>query len=157
MNAAVAEALAKSLAETESIVAVPDVGQLGYGRDLACVVDVADDFREVAPSTPQIVIEAIARRFQTPRGTLLDDPDYGFDLRGRLHVGLTQQQLRSLQSACIGEAKKDERVETVSVLLSFGGGVLQVGVTVTPRDPRVDPFRFVLRVTSEQVLIDGVG
>lgn len=149
-NPIIAAALARTMTELPAGTP-PDDGELGYGHDLACVSDCSDDFAELGPDDPRIILQAIARRYQTPRGGLLDDEEYGFDLRGALHAGMTQRDLRQLQSKAVNEAMKDERVETVTLRLTYAGGEVHGHLHVTPRDPRRAPFAGVLRITDQTV------
>lgn len=154
MNPIVQDAFAALLAQIPEPVITPDT-QLGYGRDLSCVTDCTDAFEETDPASPRGIAEGLARRFITPRGGLgNDDPDYGYDLTGLLHAGLTADNLRTLQSKLIGEGRKDERIERLSIRLSLATGVLSVSCRITPRDPQLEPFSMVLQVTSAKVLIE---
>lgn len=158
MNPIIEADIAAQLEELTPIAEAP-AGDLGYGRDLSCVSDCDDEFIEVASDTPLIIAQALARRFLTPRGTLLDDADYGCDLRGMLNRGVTQEELRSLHTRVTNEAIKDERVEIVTVSASIDTAntvdqTVQISMVITPRDPRIEPFAFVLRVTEAQVLLE---
>lgn len=158
MNPIIEADIAAQLEELTPIAEAP-AGDLGYGRDLSCVSDCTDEFTEIASDTPLIIAQALARRFQTPRGTLLDDKDYGCDLRGMLNRGVTQEELRSLHTRVTNEAVKDERVELVTASVSIDTAsaidqTLQLSMVITPRDPRIEPFAFVLRVTDVQVLLE---
>lgn len=150
MNEIVSAALARLLAEIPAV-PVPAETDLAYGRDLACVADCYDDFRTLDPRDPRVVLYAIARRFMTPRGTLLDDPGYGFDLRGLLHKPLTQKNIRLMQVQATGEAEKDLRVDTVTLRLDFADSRLHVRLHVVPRDPSIAPFAGVMLVTQKLV------
>ena len=154
MNPTVQAAFDAMLAEIPQPV-IPVQSQLGYGRDLSCVTDCTDGFEEVDPDSPRGIAEAITRRFITPRGALgNDDLDYGIDLTGMLHAGLTEKDLRTLQSKLHGEARKDERVDTITIRLTLAASVLSVACRITPRNPLLDPFSMVIQVTSAQVLIE---
>lgn len=154
MNDTFAAAMAVQLSELTAV-PVPALGEPGYGRDLDCVSDCSDDFREIGPDTPLIIIQALARRYQTPNGSLIEDRDYGCDLCGSLHVGMTQAELRKLHTAAVGEALKDERIETASIRISFKSetNTLTLAALITPRDPRLEPFPMVLTITEAAVLI----
>lgn len=162
MNETLANALAVQLAEVASEALPVDATELAYGRDLSCVQDLSDDFRETREGSALIILEALVRRFQTPRGTLgnetAEELDYGLDLCSRCHAPFTSAELRALQSQCVGEAMKDERVESASFALSFSVQTSTLSVTgrITPRDPRLNVFRFVLRATTASVLIESI-
>jgi hypothetical protein len=135
----------------------PVEGELGWGRELSCVEDCTDSFAEIGPYDPAIIMQAIARRYQTPRGTLLDDPEYGLDLRGYLHKGLTQKDLRQLQTQALGEANKDQRIDrsATQLTLSFIASIMRVSLRVTPRDPRGNPFPFVVRISGLSAVVEA--
>ena len=133
--------------------ATPPADPLGYGTDLSCVLDCTDDFAVV--SGPMIVVQAVARSFITPRGSILDDPDKGCDVRGLLNHGTPLADLRQMQTRLRAEALKDERVDTADVtcLLNANASELTVTARLTLRDARTTPFTFVLSVTSAEVLL----
>lgn len=155
MNPTLAAAIAADLATLERVVDPPPE-PLEYGADLDCVIDCTEDFAELDGSTPRAIAQAVARRYCTPRGGLPDDPDYGCDVRGALNHPTTQAELRTLQSRMKNEAAKDERVERADVTVTFNQAAseLSASVTITPRDPRLTAFSFVVRVTSGDVLVE---
>jgi len=89
-----------------------------FGDDIAC------DPEEGIPATFDMVsertalVQAIVRRFQTARGSLVDDPDYGFDLTGWVGKGADTAQLFAWQQALQAEARKDQRVRSARARLS---------------------------------------
>lgn len=89
--------------------------------------------------------EALLRRLITPRGTLLDDPTFGYDIRSRLNDGLTAADLAQLRALVVAECERDERVETVSAAVAIVGSALRV--TLTGRSS-AGPFRLVLSVSA---------
>lgn len=155
MNDFLEAQLVRLLAELPAVTP-PLEAELGWGRDLICVSDCTDTFAELGPYDPRIIMHAIARRYQTPRGTLLDDPEYGLDLRGFLHKGLAQKDLRQLQTQALGEANKDQRIERSATQLSLSlvRGVMAVALRVTPRDPRGNPFPFVVRIDAAAAAVE---
>jgi len=156
MNPIVADALARMLAELPAAPS-PAPGSLGYGRDLSCVTDCDDDFAEIGPDEPRIIIQSITRRLITPRGTNPDDADYGFDLHGLLHKALTPSELRQLQSQALGEVNKETRIDPsrTTLRLTHASGVVAAYLFVAPLDPRFTPFPFVLRITEAGVDIEA--
>lgn len=160
MNSTVQASITTQLAELAlAPTAEAPSGELGYGRDLSCVSDLADDFREIRGDSPAIILEALMRRYQTPRGTLEDDPDYGLDLVARVNAALTPNELRTLQAQCVGEAKKDERIDTLTMELAynFASKTLSISGTITPRSPRLNPFTYVFSATSAGVVLDAIN
>ena len=91
-----------------------------YGTDLACVTDLETTLGVV--SGTRVVAEAIARRLQTPRGTLIGDPDYGFDLTGYCNDELGAGGLAWISSQIVAECTKDERVIEASAELELDAG-----------------------------------
>lgn len=153
MNPTFEAAYAAELATMTRVVDAP-TGELGYGTDLSCVTDVDAALAEVDPQSPRAVAEAIIRRFITPRGGLIDDDDYGQDVRGHLNRGMTYRDLRALSGALQSEAQKDDRVLAAEVDLRADTrtNVMLVHVTLTLADPSDRTFSFVFAVTSGEVL-----
>jgi hypothetical protein len=136
---------------------VPDV--LFYGTDLACVLDVTPTLDEVDPQSTVAIGEALVRRLITPRGRVLDDGTYGFDLRGQLNHGVTQPGLTRLQSSIRVECLKDDRIDdaTVSVVMaSVASRQMRVQISATAADSAQD-FSLTFFVTSDGVqLIESI-
>jgi hypothetical protein len=152
-NSTFNSAFSTQLAELTRIVAVP-TGPLGYGTDLSCVTDLDPLLVEVDPNSPAAIVEAVIRRFTTPRGSLIDDPDYGLDIRSVLNRGMTQRDLRALAGALRGEAQKDDRVALADVQLtvSLPTREASVQVFITPEDSNLRDFSFTFAVTDGDVL-----
>lgn len=150
MNPTVAAALARIQASLPEVTVTES--DLGYGKDLDCVTDCTSDFRTIGPNTPRIILQRLARRFQTPRGTYRQDTDYGLDLRGALHKGHTQRDLRLLQGQVHGEAKKETSIDRVTASLTVSGSAdatsLHLRLHVVPLDPRIAPFAGIIRITK---------
>jgi hypothetical protein len=146
------------LATMTRVQTVP-IDPLNYGRDLSCVLDVTNDFAEVDPNSPLGIAQAVTRRLITNRDDLLDDGTYGFNVRGMLNHPQTVDELRSLEISCINEANKEERVQRadISVTMNALGSEIAIAVAITPADPVLRPFRFVLAVADAQVLIELIG
>lgn len=131
------------------------VPPLLWGSDISCVTDCDAAFTELRADNPLIVAQAVARRFLTPRRGLLDDDDYGLDLRGYCNRGVTRADLRTLQARCVAEAMKDERVTSASIdVQTTSASSLSVSALITPADPSLSPFTFVLSVDSETTLLE---
>lgn len=119
-----------------------------YGTDISCTDDMDPLAREV--SGQEVVAQAIYRRLTTPRGRLIDDPDYGTDVRSFLHRGLTTAELRAVEAAIRSEVLKDERIALVTVKATSAddGQSMTVVLNVTTG---LGPFRLVFAVTAETV------
>jgi hypothetical protein len=153
------DVIAAELATLARATAAP-VGPLGYGRDLSCVSDLANDLAEVDPASPVAIVEACLRRLTCPRGGLIDDPDYGLDLRAYCNRGVTITELRALDGAIRTELKKDDRVSDVDAAVStttLTDAALRVTVRITAADPDLEPFAFVFAVTDASALLESIS
>ena len=94
----------------------------------------------------QVVGEAIARRWSTTQGRLLDDPDYGRNVTDLIGDDLSPAELAAEAQQLAAEAQKDERVLgcTVQVDLSVAGA-LTVSAQVTTA---AGPFKMVFAVSQ---------
>lgn len=120
------------------------------------MADLGSDFSGASDISPALtvtsgrrgLIEAIARRFITPRGALFYDDSYGFDLRQFLNgVAAAPGQIAA---GCVDEAEKDERVEQASAEATFIGNTLTVKLGIADAN---GPFSFVLKVSQVTVEI----
>lgn len=140
------------LEETESFTAGPAVA---FGSDLSCAADITSTGSELADSDPLIVSQAVYRRLTTPRGMLIDDPDYGLDLRTFLHRGLTTSQLRSVEGQIRNEIGKDDRVDSVSVTVTQTD--VETFSIAIRGETALAPFSLVLELTDGDALIKEMG
>jgi hypothetical protein len=129
--------------------------QLGYGTDLSCVTDITPDAAEVDAESPRAIGESLARRFISPRTSVLDDEAYGLDLRARLNAGQTRAQLTALRSQIRVECLKDDRVADADVTLTFPArSTMSVAIAVTPHASD-DEFSLTFFVTADGVQLVG--
>lgn len=151
------DAIAEELALLERVQDAPSA-PFGYGSDLSCDTDLTERMDEVGASTLALG-QALARRLDCPRGALLDDPDYGIDLRAHLNRGSTTRDLRTLATRIKAEIEKDDRVDTVAVQVTpaTDGSSLAVELAVTPVDASVGDFGLTLAATSAGVIVDAIG
>src|SRR5882724_5139925 len=98
-----------------------------FGLDWSCVSDL--DPRGATVTGFRIIGEAIARRLQTPRGGLLDDPNYGYDLVGELNDDMGAGDTGRIAASVTAECLKDQRVTAATVTVTFvTSGVLTVTI-----------------------------
>lgn len=115
-----------------------------FGSCWSCTDDL------VMPSTMasgnRVVAEAIVRRWGTPRGRLVDDPNYGLDLTSEVSNDLGPGDIARLSQAAAAEAQKDERVLSakVTIVLTAAGILTIVGVITTANGP----FQLVAAVSA---------
>lgn len=115
------------------------------GTDIA-TPDAADIDPYFAPvSGWRGLAQALGRRLVTPRGSLLEDAAYGFDLRSRLYSALTPTDLATLAGFVARELEGDERVESASVTVAYASGRITVRAIIETGD---GTFRLVLAVSS---------
>ncbi len=85
-----------------------------YGSDISVVADI--DLTGRIVTGKRLVAEAIARRLMTPRGGLIGDPHYGYDVSQFLNDDMSPADLAAMVSSITEECLKDERVLGAEVL-----------------------------------------
>ena len=123
-----------------------------YGTDLSCVTDLDPSGAEV--SGRLLLGQAIARRLITPRGRLIDDANYGFDLRQFIDDDLGPADIARIQSGIQTECQKDERVLSAIATVVYSAGTLLVTVQI---QDGAGPFNLVLAVSSVTAALLSVG
>ena len=122
---------------------------IDYGTDLSCTNDLTPLMTEV--SGIQTLSEALYRRFITPRGANIYDPNYGYDLQTLLNDDLSPVNLGPYTTSIQNECLKDQRVQNATAVLQLlSNGVLIVTITITSG---LGPFTLVLSVTALSVTI----
>lgn len=97
------------------------------------------------------LVEAIARRLLTPRGSLFYAPSYGYDLRQHVNSDLDTADLREVERAAAEECRADERVDDVQLQASVTDDRLTLSGWVTAITGQT--FRLVLAVSEVTVVI----
>lgn len=137
-----------------------------YGRDLSCItrtqalpfpdgsirdVTAIDlDVSMTETSGRALLAEAVARRLVTFRGTLVDDPTYGFDVREYLNSDLSPRELAAIGAGIDNELTKEERLLRSQTVVTFLAGVLLIAVNLVDL---AGPFRLTLAVTDVSVTV----
>ena len=117
-----------------------------FGSDLSCVMDL--DPRCPVVTGRRLLAEAVARRWITPRGGLIDDPNYGTDVTAYINDDIKPSDLASLQSAMSQEAQKDERVNSCDVSIEIPpAGIGKYTITALLHD-NDGPFQLVVSVDT---------
>lgn len=122
-----------------------------YGTDIALGVRSAPPNWSVTSGPPN-VMNALARRYRTTRGTLFYDLEYGYNVTDLVGEDISEAQ-RTIAEIDIGlEAEKDPRVRSASATVdnSVEGTLL---ITVTGVLKSGVAFTLVLKVTSLTVEI----
>lgn len=119
------------------------------GADMMWGDDLDEGARMV--SGVALLAQEIFARWTTPRGRLIDDPDYGEDVRALLHRGMTPAQLAQVPARLETEALKDERVEAITVRISEDSpGVWRVTAFGEAAE---GPFELVVGVSDASVIL----
>jgi hypothetical protein len=99
---------------------------------------------------------ALARRYETDRGALFYDLDYGYNLTDLVNAGLTPTDVARHSQGAAAEALKDDRVQTarVGLTLVFETGELTIAVSGTTAQ---GPFSLVMRASDVTVTLLAVN
>jgi hypothetical protein len=118
-----------------------------YGTTLSCTFDLDPMGQTVSGLTA--LSQALVRRITTPRGRLLTDPNYGYDISGELNDDVTTQQVGAIASNVDQEYLKDQRVFASSTTVTLrADGSLDVSSQV---QSALGPFSLVLNVSAVTV------
>ena len=124
-----------------------------YGQDFTLATDL--DTTLGVSTGRLVVVEAIGRRLQTPRGRLMGDPDYGFDLAGYLNDDVTPSVIAWIQSQIEAEALKDERVVMADATVTLAtSDILTVKLALVLSDG--DSFDLTITVDAVSVPVLSV-
>lgn len=116
----------------------------GYGIDLSCISDLDPAMVEVSGRIA--LAQACVRRLQTPRGGLLEDPNYGYDIIGEIDGDMTSGDLARVGAQVDAELQKDERVLTSTTAATLiAPGLLVLNITL---QDQAGPFRLVLSASA---------
>jgi hypothetical protein len=121
---------------------------VNYGHDLSCLTDLDPAMLEV--DGRMLLGQALARRLQTVRGTLIDDANYGFDLCGEIDDDLITRDIARITSQVDAEFVKDDRVLSSTSVGVFVSGALTLVCTIVDL---IGPFKLTLVATSVTVAV----
>lgn len=128
-----------------------------FGTDYSTYPDLDLSF---APITGQRVLaEAVMRRLETDRGTLVYAPDYGIGIRSWLNESVTPARLTQLQALVTDDCRADERIGSVDVTFVWiaSSGTLKVTIAITPADGITPAFQLVVGVTALTIDLLSLG
>lgn len=115
-----------------------------FGTDVSTVPDLWADMR--VTSGTRLVSECVYNRYRTPRGSLKDDLNCGYDLSQLLDDDINTSDLGSITAKVQAEAVKDERVQSCAANVTLdASGDLTVTIACTTA---LGPFSLVLGVSS---------
>jgi hypothetical protein len=134
-----------------------DGTDLGFGSDLVCWDDFDEQFTECDPTSPYAVAQDAYHRLNTQRGLIIDDPDYGKDVKGMLQRAFGPNGRIETEGQLRGELLKDNRIDPAT---------LKVVVTVDATGRAIDmsvngfcakgPFALVMRASDAGVLLKSI-
>jgi phage baseplate assembly protein W len=111
-----------------------------YGYDISTFPDLDPTFS--ALSGTSAIAQAILRRLRTPRGTLEEDDDFGYDLTDLVNDDYTRENLNRWRREIADECLKDERVSFATVTITKqAGDTLLVSIGLVSAD---GPFDLVI-------------
>jgi hypothetical protein len=129
-----------------------------YGRDVSATTDLHTGR---VSTGPRLVAEAAFRRLITARGSLIDDPNYGLDVRQFIHEGLTPGRIASIPGRIKQEVGKDDRIlpESLRVDMRLDGPLTSQVATISVRGLTSDeePFELVMAVSEITVQLLKAG
>jgi hypothetical protein len=121
-----------------------------YGSDMSLLMDL--DPMGTVVTGRLLLAQALIRRWTTPRGRLLDDPNYGYAVTDELNDDLSPTDLSDIADNMDAEAIKDERVVSSQTTVQFNqaNGWL---ITTSIIDDGAGPFPLVLQISDVTVTI----
>ena len=93
--------------------------ETNYGMDLDCGPDLTRTMK--VTSGRRLVAQNILRRFNTPRGSLPDDPNFGTDMSLFVNDDLGPGDVGRIGSSMQAEALKDARVKSARTTVTLTG------------------------------------
>ncbi len=128
-----------------------------YGRDSATPFSARGARIDWSRKTTaqRLLGEALVRRLITERGSLLDDPTYGFALIDFLGDDFDAVKLAALPGLVRLELQKDERVDSVRVTARSVqvGATIEVTLEIQVEGVEVGPFDLVVRATELELSV----
>lgn len=116
-----------------------------YGTDILLTDDLSDGL--VLVSGRRLLIQDILHRLQTARGTLVDDPSFGMDVRSWVNETMTPARLFSLGAAVGNEAARDDRVFSAQASATFDAATKKLTLALKVEDAE-GPFAFTASVSN---------
>lgn len=120
-----------------------------FGTDIDCAPAGLDPLFGLVDGTTALA-QAIFRRYETERGTLVDDPDYGLDVQSWIGTRVTTPQIFAWQQALANEARKDERVLRASARIAFDAATKTLRFSVACESAE-GPFTLTVAVSDLSV------
>lgn len=122
---------------TQGIPSPPFVSNPALGSDLAGVNDLTGQMSEVSGRV--CLAQGLARRLITPRGSLIYDVNYGYDLNQWINADVRQSDISQIQGYVQQEMLKDQRVISAQVSAQYVGPA-QVAAAMTAIVASPNPY-----------------
>lgn len=122
-----------------------------YGRDTSATTCV---HYGVISSGVRLVAESLLRRYMSRRGKLISDPNYGLDLVEWVQTNdLNGRNELALQSEMYAEAKKDERIDDVTITVTsiLNNAIKSIAIRLDVTLDNGDTFTLALSVNDVTV------
>lgn len=118
-----------------------------FGLDLSCDFDL--DPRGVEVNGFLALAQALARRLDTPEGTLVGDDSgsYGYDLAELVSLGMTAEGLRAVPEKVRAQFLDDERVSAADVKVLSSPSTSEIRLDCRVVGLR-GPFRFTIAISD---------
>ncbi len=129
-----------------------------YGEDVSVFYQGDQDIDPTGEliSGPRRVLEACAKRLMTVQGTMFWDPDYGYDLLGRVGARVSSVGIERIRSGIREQLLLEEAVQAVPTIefatVATGQYRVTIGVTLAE-----GPFALVLSVNTLTSKIVSTG
>lgn len=124
------------------------------GTDINLVSDLAPVWGLATQGTN--LANAILRRLTTPRGGLFYDLNYGYDVMALLNSAMGPTELSAARGAITSEARKDPRVLSATVDLSFTRSTKTLSISIGLITAE-GPFDLVLLATDVSVSVLSIN
>lgn len=120
------------------------------GTDMSLLMDL--DPMGTVVTGRLLLAQALIRRWTTPRGRLLDDPNYGYAVTDEINDDLGPADISNIAANMDAEAVKDERVVSSATTVTFSSSTGILNTTSLINDGP-GPFPLVLAISSVTVTI----
>ena len=124
----------------------------GFGIDFDSLTDFPANFAIVS-GKPNLA-NAIGRRLITKRGSLPNEPDYGFSLLEKINGDFTPAELRILEGEIRAECRKDERVQDADITVAFDTANERMSIGIVLETEDNDSVEFTLIIGIADLTID---
>ena len=128
----------------------------GFGSDLWCELDLHPNMVELSPNDPLLVAQNALRMITTDKGTYPDDPLIGMNLFNWLRRPADIHLKAALESAIKAEILRDDRVESVVVIVTPTADRTSASVSVQGICAQ-GPFKLVLSMSDSNVVLREIS